>query len=713
MDYQSPDSLYNLLPAVYRIRDAEQGYPLRAFLRLIASQVNIVKEDIDLLWDNFFIETCDNWVVPYIGDLVANNPLHDVVKNNRADVAKTIYYRRRKGTLPMLEELARDITGWDCRAVEFFELLDWTQNMNHIRYHCKECLDLRDLNAMDLVDTAFDAVSHMVDVRAIEQCDGWYNIKNIGFFLWRLRSYPIESVKTRPVSGSNDRYYFSPIGNPTPLFHHSLREGDETGLAHEAHVDNPIRPTAFYYDLENFNEALAAGLTAESLYYGAGKSIQLFKDDPLPPTDKESILPEKLICKNLKNWDSVPPDKIGIDVVRGRILFGANEVPDDPGQVNVSFYYGLSAYIGGGQYERGGILINSENADWEMTVRHQPLAGEVSTISDALMAWEMALKPKAIIHIADNWTYEESIVIEPADDRWLAIEANNNQRPTVLISGSVNIEITGNHPKAGIVLSGLLIEGGIDIQNSLGGLQINHCTLVPGLALDQDGEPVQPNSPSIQAADTNTSLEIEIDSSILGFLRLPKDMTRLSLRDSILDGLDTAAIARITTDDEAGPPTVLERTTVLGAVFVKELILANEVIFTGEVLAEKIQLGCVRFSYVSLTSRTPRRFRCQPDLALAERAKELNLESVGDLPANERALILARVQPGFTSVHYGHPAYCQLSYRCPEEIKTGAEDGSEMGVFHHLRQPQRETNLRIRLEEYLPFGLKPGFIFVT
>ena len=75
MDYQTPDFLYNLLPAVYRIRDAEQGYPLKAFLRLIAGQVKIVKEDIDRLWDNIFIETCDDWIIPYIGDLVANNPL--------------------------------------------------------------------------------------------------------------------------------------------------------------------------------------------------------------------------------------------------------------------------------------------------------------------------------------------------------------------------------------------------------------------------------------------------------------------------------------------------------------------------------------------------------------------------------------------------------------------------------------------------------------
>ena len=30
-----PDRLYDLLPVVYRMRDVEQGYPLRDFLRVL------------------------------------------------------------------------------------------------------------------------------------------------------------------------------------------------------------------------------------------------------------------------------------------------------------------------------------------------------------------------------------------------------------------------------------------------------------------------------------------------------------------------------------------------------------------------------------------------------------------------------------------------------------------------------------------------------
>ena len=47
----------------------------------------------------------------------------------RLDVAKTIYYRRRKGTgRATLEEIANDITGWDARVVEFFRRLSRTRH---------------------------------------------------------------------------------------------------------------------------------------------------------------------------------------------------------------------------------------------------------------------------------------------------------------------------------------------------------------------------------------------------------------------------------------------------------------------------------------------------------------------------------------------------------------------------------------------------------
>jgi hypothetical protein len=53
-----------------------------------------------------------------------------------------------------------------------------------------------------------------------------------------------------------------------------------------------------------------------------------------------------------------------------------------------------------------------------------------------------------------------------------------------------------------------------------------------------------------------------------------------------------------------------------------------------------------------------------------------------------------------------------LSLDCSREIRAGADNGAEMGVFNMLMQPQREANLLTRFEEYLAFGLEAGLIFV-
>src|SRR5712692_7229242 len=95
------DRLYNLMPALYRERDEREGSPVRDLLRIVTEQADIVHSDIELLWDNFFVETCQRWVIPYIGDLVSNNLLHDAQNLKAPDTAR---------------ELFPDLTGPDLRA---------------------------------------------------------------------------------------------------------------------------------------------------------------------------------------------------------------------------------------------------------------------------------------------------------------------------------------------------------------------------------------------------------------------------------------------------------------------------------------------------------------------------------------------------------------------------------------------------------------------
>src|SRR5215471_14415063 len=121
--------LYARVPAHYRVYDAEQGQPLLALLRVVGGQVANLRQDLDALWDNFFIETCDDWVVPYIGALVGTNLLPQPVgQSNRLNVWNTVIWRRSKGTPGMLAALANAITEWPVDFAEFFQMLGWSQN---------------------------------------------------------------------------------------------------------------------------------------------------------------------------------------------------------------------------------------------------------------------------------------------------------------------------------------------------------------------------------------------------------------------------------------------------------------------------------------------------------------------------------------------------------------------------------------------------------
>jgi hypothetical protein len=168
-------------------------------------------------------------------------------------------------------------------------------------------------------------------------------------------------------------------------------------------------------------------------------------------------------------------------------------------------------------------------------------------------------------------------------------------------------------------------------------------------------------------------------------------------------GYDAAGLA-------AGPECVIENSTIMGPVAVRAMQMASNSIFTDTVTVERQQIGCMRFSYVPLVSVTPRRFRCEPDRAIDAAVQPTMTEQEASA-----AQMRARqwVRPQFTTRRYGLPAYAQLSQDCAREIRTGADNSAEMGVFTMLMQPQREANLRIRFEEYLPFGLEGGLIFVN
>jgi len=722
-----PDRLYNLLPAIHRIRDAEQGYPLRALLQVITEQVNVVEADVAQLYDNWFIETCEDWVVPYIGDLVGYRIVHEAgepgdavnsaARNKilipRRDVADTIRNRRRKGALALLEELALDVADWPARAVEFYKLLGWTQNINHLHLDRGGTADLRRGDALDRLNGAFDEIAHTVDVRRINshRAPGRYNIPSVGLFIWRLKPYSITQAPAHCEDRKRHHYTFSILGNDAPLFTKPAPEPSPTHIADEMNVPAPIRRRGFEERPED--------------YYGKGKSLVVYRDHL-----NQAVPLESIVVADLTDWAYQPTgQQVAVDPRLGRIAFSSRRPPQEG--VWVSYHYGFSADLGGGEYDRP--VRPSANV---IKVGGKE---EIKLISDALAKWreyrDQNQWSDAVIEITDSGCYTEQLVIELYRGERLELRAAANQRPVIRLLDFYSnrpdaMQIIGSdtsrpsegkqepeprleeqecndHRSARLILDGLLITGrGVQVKGQLESVTIRHCTLVPGWSLDSHCEPEQGAEPSLELIDATTRVTIE--RSILGAIQVIQnevttDPLPINISDSVLDATDPELEALGAPDcPVAHALLTIKRSTVIGRVAVHAIKLAENCIFDGLVKVARRQVGCMRFCYAAPGSHTPRRFNCQPDLVRSA-AKDDAAKAIETL----------RVRPRFNSRRYGKPDYCQLANDCAEEIKRGADDESEMGVFHDLFQPQREANLRARLDEYTPAGMNAGIIFAS
>ena len=740
------DRLYELLPAIHRIRDAEQGEPLKALLRVIAEQVNLVEEDIARLYDDWFIETCEDWVVPYIADLVGYRQIHEAGEpgdvrseqdraRNKILIANTIRYRRRKGTLALLELLANDVAGWPARAVEFYKLLGRTQALNHLRLERGRTVDVRNGSALELIDGPFDKLAHTVDVRRINsrRTQGRYNIPSVGLFVWRLKTYSVTQTPAFCVEASGPHCYtFSVLGNDAPLFLKPEPEADPTHIADEINLPVPIRRRL----LEEHKDRLYGERKSFFIWKGVkrGKVVQL-----------EAIPSHQIVPADLSGWQYLPrKGTVAVDPVLGRIAFPAKQAPKNG--VWVSYHYGFSADMGGGEYDR----TLSQPAESEFYRVSQ--GDTIDTLGKALNKWSEDNKPHAVIEIDDSRVYAEPINIEFGEgQKSLQLRAANGKRPVIRL-----LDWQTNQPDAMVVagpagsrftLDGLMITGrSLQLAGDLQKATIRHSTLVPGWELDNDCDPKRPAEPSLEIFSPNVCVTIE--HSILGSIHVNPivptkdeeptlrgnpadeeaslahcqgigpdyrlDPIRLCISDSILDAVDL--------DSEAvGAPgcpvahsvLTIRRCTIFGQTQVHAIELGENSIFDGRITVARRQYGCLRFCYVTPGSRTPPHYHCQPDLVEAHIRSGLlpglSEEEIQQALAPERL----RVRPQFNSTRFGTPTYCQLAHACAEEIKRGADDESEMGVFHDLYQPQRAANLRARLEEYTPAGSDAGIIYAS
>lgn len=724
-----PDLLYTWLPAHVRIRDREEGEPLRALMAVLNQVSSEIHDDIGGLYRNWFIETAQEWVVPYAGDLVGMARLRAMNPHAytlRAYVANAIALRRRKGTPASLEQVAQDVTGWYASVLEMFQTISTTQHINHPRLASHRTPAIRNSDEMDRLYGPFERASHTPDVRNLDRTldpialltqrdRGRYNLETVSLFLWRLRAWPVTLAPAvlhlRANPKDTDWYHMNQLGTDIQLFNCPQTKLDTTSLTQEHHLPSQLRRAALFLELEARRQAEVDGAEPIPAWFGPQPPFRIYKRDTgsgklweVPPS---SILVTNLASCSKSGW--IPPEPTRryynrsggfankpiaavVDPVLGRFVFTSGNEPKMGQDVLVSYFYGFSSALGGGTYDR------HEAIDERTGFSRYPVdqaKGGTAALQTAIANWlaESPNTPGAVVELADNFVYTlpAGLVVQIPAGKHLEIRAKNRTRPVVVLGGDVTVEL----PKhAALTLNGLWVQGGrlIVLADAEGPTTVSivHTTLVP-----------QPTGDSLQIKPPSGAKSIPLNMccvlrrSITGGLDLAGLGAGcvLDLQDCIVDRKGATAIRH-------GGTLRARASTVLGGTHVELLDLASDMLFTGPVMSERRQSGIARFSYAPSGSELPPRFQCQPPV------------NAGRSALAERALRF-RLTPRFTSVDYGQPGYCQLAVDMPDEILLGASDEGEMGVWNHLEQSQRVLNLRDALNEYLRLGLDAGLIFVT
>jgi hypothetical protein len=394
------------------------------------------------------------------------------------------------------------------------------------------------------------------------------------------------------------------------------------------------------------------------------------------PLGSKEVTPDKIRICNLCNnssgkWNNLPQasGKVVIDPELGRIAFPPDFSPAPiKKNVKVSYNYGFGLPIGGGSYDRK--LAGSNFSSLKKIVK---VPSEFNKIQSAINSLG---SEGGTIEIEDNSTYSELVSLNIDDIKHLCIKAKDGCRPTLILQGDMTISGGANSI---VEINGLLIDGGsliVEPGCQLQKLNIIHTTIRP----KADGNEIR-----IWPVTT----ELSIDKSIVSGIRISKGANAI-IKDSIVDVTSQSRIAYDGLNGANGGNLIIENSTIVGRVNVKQIELASNCIFTSPITTTEIQKGCVRFSYFPWESITPKAYKCQPKLSGIKGLK-----------------------PTYSSRQYGHPQYLQLDYSTPLEFLNGADNGSEMGAYYQQFTPQKIAYLRLRLNEYLRFGLEAGIFLVS
>ena len=207
--------LYRALPDFYRIPDLPpQGrLELLRLLAVLAGPLATVRQSVQELHADLFIDTADDAVIPYLAQMVGTSLVFPDAASNRRDIRGTVGWRRRKGTPGALEEMGGELTGQAVVLQEGWKRVQLAQDLDLLRLE-RSTVDVRPAIVAEQADGPLDALAHAVDVRAVGARTGHSHPRHVAHWMFPTLTFPLAAGTpyNRTGTGTDLRFAFEPLG---------------------------------------------------------------------------------------------------------------------------------------------------------------------------------------------------------------------------------------------------------------------------------------------------------------------------------------------------------------------------------------------------------------------------------------------------------------------------------------------------------------------
>jgi len=763
------EKMWVMIPAAFRDDDGLAQPPgvLRGFIEVLARHAAHLRRSIDHRWDDEFIDLCSEWAVPYIGELVGTRLVSALNRRGRrVDVAKTIYYRRRKGTPRILEELIADISGWEGKVVEEFRRLG---RMRHgldprpapLAGRLTGTLpggwaDLRSTAGAELAGTAFDEFHHTPDFRRPRGRDGRYGIAKIAFHLFRLPAMRLDGVM--PAAGPFPRTFtFDPSGRDIPLFIRRHRVDDRQRFdweqwltAREWELPSPMRcrvlGDAEYLITEAALTLLQPRLVAPGGLTPAAAAaavdvLRLFRGERFPNEDRMRTVISTIGVPAIflpAIWNAFLADTLVEDCGRRALLPpGAPNPAVGDASVWISTATGVvpRELVVAGNLSAPGLVAPGKR--WAI----DPVLGRLRFLGGGAT-------PRPLVGYHYGFSGPIGAGGHDRSDSVLTAATNPIQS-----GGAIQTTVAANPnflPSAGVAeVADCLTYSPIGNRNQITKLEFRSADRQrPYVRLTHNWRFTA--APNIEADLLLDGLWVGADN-VSRMLLLTGDFKTVTLRNMTLDpgGVDAnglpiqpvrlrvagfvgrlvidhsitgpirinpaATIERLEITDSIvhGPPRVAPPSPIDPAIasLVGEVHLLRTTVFGDIDVPWLYASETLITGFADVTNTQAGCFRFS---AVLERRDPLNpLSDHSRVPHPYESHFLTDTAALFSSTVFGQPGYAQLAESAPEFLQRGAANGAEIGAFNSLLNPIKFDSLRAKVDEFAPFGLLPIYIFET